>query len=67
MQETLFLWPFLKSVHQKQKKRFESGSGKKKAMDRGEKAYSLAILTIRREETRREAPDEGGGEKVEGV
>ena len=35
---------------------------KKKAMDRGEKAYSLAILTIRREETRKGAKgttDEG--------
>jgi hypothetical protein len=46
-----FLWPFLKA-YIKTKKRFESGCGKK-GDGQGEKAYSLAILTIRREETRK--------------
>ena len=54
----------------KTKKTIRKWVWKKKAMDRGEKAYSLAILTIRREETRRGAKgttDEGGGKGVEGV
>nr|AJM90196.1 ribosomal protein L32 [Hemichloris antarctica] len=46
----------------KTKKTIRKWVWKKKAMDRGEKAYSLAILTIRREETRKGAKgttDEG--------